>query len=70
MTLQTPNEIKSYQWGGDRNALPVETVLLSMGTGTSGTSPTPVSLEGSSGAPPVKVENNDHGTGSESAENR
>ena len=51
MTLQTPNEIKSYQWG-DRNALPTETVVLSMGAGgTAAPAPLPSPPESTPAAP-------------------
>lgn len=45
MTVQTPNEIKSYQWG-DLNALPTETVMLSLGaSGTAAPAPLPSPLD-------------------------
>lgn len=65
MTLQSPNEIKSYQWG-DPNALPTETVLLSMGAGgASAPAPLPSPLETAPSAPPVKVEGDSKGPSSD-----
>lgn len=52
MTVQSPNEIKSFQWS-DRNGLPSESVVLSMGTGnTIAPVPLPATLEPTAPAPP------------------
>jgi pilus assembly protein CpaB len=52
MTVQSPNEIKSYQWS-DLKALPTESVLLSMGASSAAAPTTP---DSASPAPPVKVD--------------
>lgn len=52
MTVQSPNDIKSYQWT-DANALPTESVLLSMGAGSASAPTTPDSAPTT---PPVKVD--------------
>ena len=52
MTVQSPNEIKSYQWS-DPNALPTESVLLSLGASSASAPSTP---DSASPSPPVKVD--------------
>jgi pilus assembly protein CpaB len=61
MTVQGPNEIKSYQWN-DVNALPTETLLLSMGTGnTLPPVPLPATLDSTPASPPVPAEGDSKG---------
>ena len=56
MTVQSPNEIKSFQWT-DRSGLPSETVVLSMGTGnTVAPVPLPATLEPTAPAPPAEAD--------------
>lgn len=70
MTVQTPNEIKSYQWG-DLNALPTETVMLSLGaSGTAAPAPLSSPLDTAPRSPPVKVEGGSTGSGEEPAQDR
>lgn len=53
MTIQSPNEIKSFQWS-DRNALPTESVVLSLNAGNSVPPvPLPSTLEPAEAAPPT-----------------
>jgi pilus assembly protein CpaB len=54
MTIQSPNEIKSYQWG-DHGGLPTESVVLSLGAGSSASSVP----EKSATTPPVTGEAGD-----------
>jgi pilus assembly protein CpaB len=61
MTVQSPNDIKSYQWA-DRTALPTESVLLSMGAGSSQpAAPLPTTPDTAPSAPPMTVEQDSKG---------
>ena len=56
MTIQSPNDIKSYQWGA-QGGLPTESTVLSIGAGSSASSaPLPSTLEKSAPTPPNTVE--------------
>lgn len=70
MTIQSPNEIKSYQWG-DPSTLPTETVMLSVGGGSAATpSPLPSPPETAPSAPPVKVDGDSKGSTEEPSDDR
>ncbi len=70
MIVQSPNEIKSYQWG-DRNGFPTESVVLSMGGGnTVPPVPLPATLETTSPSPPNTVEENGNEPNEESGSRR
>jgi pilus assembly protein CpaB len=52
MTIQSPNEIKSFQWA-DRNELPTESVVLSLNAGNSvAPVPLPATLDSAATSPP------------------
>jgi pilus assembly protein CpaB len=56
MTVQSPNEIKSFQWT-DRNGLPSESTVLSMGAGsTVAPVPLPATLDPTAPAPPAAAD--------------
>jgi len=55
MTVQSPNEIKSFQWS-DRNGLPAESIVLSMGTGNAvAPVPLPATLDNTAPPPPAEA---------------
>lgn len=65
MTIQSPNEIKSYEWS-DSKGLPTESVVLSMGAGnTVAPVPLPATLE-QTPAPPSETEEDGKPSNSES----
>jgi pilus assembly protein CpaB len=62
MTIQSPNEIKSFQWA-DRNALPTESIVLSLNAGNSVPPvPLPATLDPAATAPPGAADGDPKGT--------